>query len=508
MQALALPRDEHAPASEEEPERLGDSIPAQHIVRRRVGTHEMDIAKRGSADNDLEAVDVGDGELAAVANLLPQLLDEHPCLLLDRLEVRRLRVPDAGPRGERCAMRDRVTPERHGERHWKRRAQRKQRLERARFLDRPVPVACAVLWDVDEMTVTRRSGTHEVGDESELLRGELRACRRRVQEALQQAPRCGRSARIAVRIREWCRRDGELLPLSAAARDRTPVIDEDDVAARDAHSPPQLTVDSDGRQAEREPQRVLSRPLNVEHGLVLNLVDSRDDARQPHRLAMRRIRVVSGAGAGAEDLFEDQDVSLPQRQRPLALWVFAVAAVVVVALADPLVLERCGRRTRGDAAFVLAPRPELDLVVRRSQGQGLRRHGLEHLVRRRRHVVEVVRPQRHACVAGRRRRRDEVIRARLQLELGADGDDNPGARVAALVHAVVDEPRVPAHRDAPPRGVEVGLGADGVLVVAQVVADVGEQLDERRCRGRRTWRSRQSGMISASRSSISCRKLA
>ena len=38
---------------------------------------------------------------------------------------------------------------------------------------------------------------------------------------------------------------------------------------------------------------------------------------------------------------------------------------------------------------------------------------------------------------------------------------------------------MPAHRGPPPRGAEVGLGGDRVLVVAEVVADVGEQLDER-----------------------------
>ena len=36
-----------------------------------------------------------------------------------------------------------------------------------------------------------------------------------------------------------------------------------------------------------------------------------------------------------------------------------------------------------------------------------------------------------------------------------------------------------AHGDPLARGVEVGLGRDGILVVAEVVADVGEQLDER-----------------------------
>ena len=56
---------------------------------------------------------------------------------------------------------------------------------------------------------------------------------------------------------------------------------------------------------------------------------------------------------------------------------------------------------------------------------------------------------------------------------------HPDARVAAFVHRVVEQPRVAAHRHAPARGAEIGLGRDGVLLVAEVVAGIGEQLDER-----------------------------
>ena len=54
----------------------------------------------------------------------------------------------------------------------------------------------------------------------------------------------------------------------------------------------------------------------------------------------------------------------------------------------------------------------------------------------------------------------------------------PDAGVGAVVHGVVDEPRVPAHRDAAPRGAEIGLGGDGVLGVGKPVADVGQHLDQ------------------------------
>jgi hypothetical protein len=46
------------------------------------------------------------------------------------------------------------------------------------------------------------------------------------------------------------------------------------------------------------------------------------------------------------------------------------------------------------------------------------------------------------------------------------------------VHRVVDEPRVPAHRHAEARRVEVGLGGDDILPVAEVIADVRHQLDQ------------------------------
>ena len=54
-----------------------------------------------------------------------------------------------------------------------------------------------------------------------------------------------------------------------------------------------------------------------------------------------------------------------------------------------------------------------------------------------------------------------------------------GARVAAFVHEVVDQPRVAAHRDALAGGGEVGLVGDRVLPVGEVVGGVGQQLDQR-----------------------------
>ena len=80
---------------------------------------------------------------------------------------------------------------------------------------------------------------------------------------------------------------------------------------------------------------------------------------------------------------------------------------------------------------------------------------------------------------------------RVGTAVGADATSpasttelDPGAGVAAVVHGVVDQPGVAADRDAAARGAEVGLGGDRVLLVAQVVADVGQQLDQRDARGR------------------------
>ena len=69
--------------------------------------------------------------------------------------------------------------------------------------------------------------------------------------------------------------------------------------------------------------------------------------------------------------------------------------------------------------------------------------------------------------------RDSVTVAHGNLEL------QPGTRVAAVVHRVVDQQRMAPQRDAAPRRVQIRLGRDRVLLVAELVADVGQQLDQR-----------------------------
>ena len=82
------------------------------------------------------------------------------------------------------------------------------------------------------------------------------------------------------------------------------------------------------------------------------------------------------------------------------------------------------------------------------------------------------------------------------------------AGVAAVVHWVIDQTRVAAHGDPPARRAEVSFGRDGVLLITQVVADVGERLDQRNAEIRRIALLSNAGISSAMRSSISRRKLA
>jgi len=71
----------------------------------------------------------------------------------------------------------------------------------------------------------------------------------------------------------------------------------------------------------------------------------------------------------------------------------------------------------------------------------------------------------------------DLVRVNGAVVIGLDGD--PGARVVALVQRAPDEPRVTAHRRAPPGRADVRLRRDGVLVIAQVISEVREQLHER-----------------------------
>src|SRR5713226_313078 len=97
-------------------------------------------------------------------------------------------------------------------------------------------------------------------------------------------------------------------------------------------------------------------------------------------------------------------------------------------------------------------------------------------------VVACEEPRGGACgldAGGQARNPWEEAGAQGEREAEAgDLDVNPCARVAAFTDLIVDEFGVTAHRDATAGGAEVRLCADGVLLVAEVVCQVGHQLDE------------------------------
>jgi hypothetical protein len=98
------------------------------------------------------------------------------------------------------------------------------------------------------------------------------------------------------------------------------------------------------------------------------------------------------------------------------------------------------------------------------------------------HVVICEEPRGGACgldAGGQARNPWEEAGAQGEREAEAgDLDVNPCARVAAFTDLIVDEFGVTAHRDATAGGAEVRLCADGVLLVAEVVCQVGKHLYE------------------------------
>ncbi len=54
----------------------------------------------------------------------------------------------------------------------------------------------------------------------------------------------------------------------------------------------------------------------------------------------------------------------------------------------------------------------------------------------------------------------------------------PGSRVAAVMHRVIDQPHVPAHGRSQPRGGEIRLGGDGILLIAEIIAEEREHFEQ------------------------------
>ncbi len=75
--------------------------------------------------------------------------------------------------------------------------------------------------------------------------------------------------------------------------------------------------------------------------------------------------------------------------------------------------------------------------------------------------------------------RAEEEAGRIQHTLGGFGcDHHPGPGVAALVQAIVHQPCVAADGDAAPGCAQIGLGGHRVLIVAQLVPHIGEQVHQ------------------------------
>ena len=216
----------------------------------------------------------------------------------------------------------------------------------------------------------------------------------------------------------------------------------------------------------------IQRPVRQPDGVdgILGVLDRLD----PHDLAMRRIGVRRCAGDDPQHLL-DQQIVADRQLRPVGI-------LVPAARRQP-VEPRLGGAAR-QAALGVAPGVEAQFVVIRIDGGARRR--LEHAYRLQRLVrLEVEQAGRdHRSGCGRlaaQRSRDPGQQPRpLRHHPGPVGLElHEGPRVAPVMDAIVDQPRVTLGRDAVPRRVEIGLGRDGVLEIGEMVAGIGEQLDQR-----------------------------
>ena len=136
--------------------------------------------------------------------------------------------------------------------------------------------------------------------------------------------------------------------------------------------------------------------------------------------------------------------------------------------------ESGARRALRQPAAGVAPGVERDLVVRMEKVRAVQR--FEDFGTERKGLGEIRRS------GGKTRRLSrqggEGLHAFRQYDVATHLDMQEDARIDAFLREIVDKPSVPANRDAPPRRAEIGLGCDRVLVVAQQIADMGEQFDE------------------------------
>ena len=270
------------------------------------------------------------------------------------------------------------------------------------------------------------------------------------------------------------------------------MIDQDDVAARHAHRAYRHAVRAVQRgQADQERERIRRAPLHVHDGLLEQGVNGLLDRGQAHGLAVPRVGVGGSAGERAGDLLDDDDVARGQVQRPrprrggagpVRAGLVRAGSVSRRGLGGPRVGQRGRRGADGQAALPVAPGPEVHFALR-----GVDHHlggddRLEDQVGARVGGAQVGLEQgRPARCGGQARGGDEADIALSEGHRPGAGQfhADPGPGVAAVVQPVADERQVAAHRDPQPGGLQVRLGARGVLVVAQLVTHPGEQLHDR-----------------------------
>src|ERR1017187_2625905 len=252
------------------------------------------------------------------------------------------------------------------------------------------------------------------------------------------------------------------------------IIDQNDVAARDADvfEIQAFRSGTDGGETEREGKRVRGSPLDFEirRGPAVRIkeyrVFARSDFGEAYGLAAQRIGIRSQSGLGADHFLEDEYVAGEQLE-------FAVL------LAGPAVQQ--GRRSAAsrEATFLLAPGVERNPAV---GGEGLDGSALDWLkdfVAGGGNLIQIG-PGQYGP-----RLREGVIdagnegRPGGQRQIRVSFHTYPCAGIAAFVQEIVHQPHQAPHRDALAGGFQIGLGGNRVLVVTEVVAGVGEPLNQR-----------------------------
>ena len=221
-----------------------------------------------------------------------------------------------------------------------------------------------------------------------------------------------------------------------------------------AHQPAARRRVEARRETDRRGQRVLLGPADFGDLIAGQRVGQpRLHRAQPHRLAPPGIGIGGAPGARAQHLLEDQDVAGGQIGK--------------------IPGQRGAGRAPGQAAFGVAPLVERHGVQRGVQlrlGHGLedqriQRAGVALDLRIRDHRIEADQPRQQPGRGGQNR-------GRVHVEM------HPDPRIGAVMHVVIDQLGVPAHRTAPPRGAQIGLGRHRVLRLAQPVGGIGQELDQ------------------------------